>query len=250
MCSAVLRWGPEGVLAVMNRDELRERAPEQLPSIRGTLLRQLGPRDGARGGTWFGANESGLIAFLLNGYARGELDLSGRPGLPSRGAILDRVLEHDFEAASRMLEERLDPSPYPSFAAVIASRAGARAFRWTAGGAWRSQALEPGWHLVTSSSWRTEDVVRWREERFAEWLAAGSPLHGELPAFNLLEVEGLRGWSPLMTRAESATRSITRAALAAGSPALRLRYWARGESGFRPERPDAQLELPMRRTAT
>jgi uncharacterized protein with NRDE domain len=93
MCTAVLRWDRDGVLVAMNRDERRDRADELPPRIDdGGPTRLLAPRDSERGGTWIGANEFGLVALLLNGYVTGDLDLIGRPDVPSRGTIVPGLL--------------------------------------------------------------------------------------------------------------------------------------------------------------
>ena len=67
MCTLTIVPFDEGVRLVCNRDERRTRAtalaPESHETQTGTAIYPIDPESG---GTWIGANESGLVAALLN----------------------------------------------------------------------------------------------------------------------------------------------------------------------------------------
>ena len=130
MCTAVLHWNPGGVLAVMNRDERRDRADEIPPGrFDADGVSYLAPRDSERGGTWIGVSERGVAAFILNGYVPGDLELVGRSDVPSRGSIVPALLTHDADGARDRLQRRFDPSPYASFTVILAAPDGAMVSR-------------------------------------------------------------------------------------------------------------------------
>ena len=100
--------------------------------------------------------------------------------------------------------------------------------------------------MVTSSFWRTDDVLRWRRDRFEAWRDAGATRPDGVPAFNLLEEPGRREWSPFMTRPISATRSLTDARVDLDAVRATLRWWPRvGDRVIDPSRPQGVLELPL-----
>lgn len=245
MCTVVLRWDDSGVLAVMNRDERRDRAPEAPPRDFPGPPRWAAPGDDERGGTWIGVNEFGVLALLLNGYVEGDFDLIGRPGIPSRGGIVPRVLANDAPSAAAFAETTLDPSAYPSFTLIVASSRGGREYRWRLDGSWTHRDLPRGWNLVTSSAWRTDEVCAWRSERFAEWRDSGCPCTDTIPDLNLLEVDGLAEWSPLMSRPWSATRSITRAEASRADGVAAVTYWRRHDDGICTTTPDGRVTMPL-----
>ena len=98
--------------------------------------------------------------------------------------------------------------------------------------------------MVTSSWWRTAEVVEWRREQFKSWCDEGASEVNGVPSFNLLEVPDRREWSPMMTRSFSITRSLTQAEVRRGASKLELRYWRRdGERPVDPSRPTTAENL-------
>lgn len=250
MCTLTIDRRAGRLLVTMNRDERWTRAPERPPvphPAEDGGRAWVGPADGERGGTWIGANDDGVVACLLNAYAPGDLDLIGRPDVPSRGEIIPGLLARGRDGVERFLDDELDPTRYPSFTLVVATPDSARALRWTLDRGLAHETIGEGWSLITSSWWRAGEVVAWRQQRFAEWLADGAPFVGTLPAFNLLEAAGAREQSPFMTRSFSGTRSVTQVELGAALPAAAVRYWPRpGDGAIDPQRPTAALELGLR----
>jgi uncharacterized protein with NRDE domain len=250
MCTVTVLRGADRLLVTMNRDERRRRAEELAPRKFGGGDRPdwIGPADGAKGGTWFGANDRGVVACLLNAYAAGDIALLGRDDLPSRGGIIPRLLEQDPERARAWLRGGFDPSPYPSFTLVVVAHGWGEAYSWRMDEGIAANAIPAGWSMVSSSLWRSGEVVAWRQARFDDWLQEGAREIEGVPAFNLLEVAGRREWSPLMTRPVSITRSLTQAELGPGAPRLTMRYWRRdGESPVSPNEPTAVTELELAR---
>jgi len=250
VCTATILREPGRFLLTMNRDERWTRAPELPPVLHpaaGAERAWIAPADGERGGTWIGANDDGVAACLLNAYAPGDLDLIGRPDVPSRGEIVPAVLARDAEGALRFLEQELAPARYPSFVLVVLTPRQGRVLRWTLNGEVEHEALAEGWSLITSSWWRAEEVVAWRRQRYAAWLAAGAPLAGPLPAFNLIDEPEAREHSPFMTRSFSGTRSLTGVAVDRERGEAEMRYWARpGMGTIDPTRPSSSLALALR----
>jgi hypothetical protein len=254
MCTVTVLRGAARLLVTMNRDERRRRAEELAPRLAGGGGRPawIGPADSAKGGTWFGASDRGVVACLLNAYAAGDLALLGRDDLPSRGGIVPSLLEHGPEQARAWLRDGLDPTPYPSFTLVVVAPGWGEAYAWRLDRGVTVSDIPAGWSMVTSSLWRSREVVAWRQARFEEWLQAGAAEIEGVPAFNLLEAPGRREWSPLMTRPVSITRSLTQAELRAGWSLLTMRYWRReGEAAVDPGQPTtfAELELAGRQPA-
>jgi hypothetical protein len=246
MCTVTVLRSPQRLLLTMNRDERRTRGEELAPRQAGggSSPAWIGPADGAKGGTWFGANDRGIVACLLNAYAAGDLALLGRDDLPSRGGIIPRLLEHGPDRARGWLRDGLDPSPFPSFTLVVVAPAWGVSYSWRLDQGAAMSEIPDGWSMTTSSLWRSGEVVAWRQARFDEWRRAGASEIAGVPAFNLLEVPGRREWSPLMTRPISITRSLTQAELDAGTGRLTMRYWRRdGESPVSPHEPTAVTGL-------
>jgi uncharacterized protein with NRDE domain len=248
MCTVTVLHTGDRVLVTMNRDERRSRGNELPPAEAGGghVPRWVGPADGARGGTWFGASDHGVIACLLNAYEPGDLALLGRDDVPSRGGIIPRLLALERQAGRRWLRSELDPSPYPSFTLVVVTADAGELVIWRSGRELGLEPIDEGWTMVTSSFFNADEVVPWRHRQFQRWRDSGEEEVDGVPAFNLLEVDGRREWSPLMTRPFSITHSLTQAELRPSESSVRLRYWRRdGESAIDTERPTAAVHLPL-----
>lgn len=246
MCTVTLFRSAERLLVTMNRDERRTRADEREPRRAGGRghPRWIGPADGDTGGTWFGANDRGVVSCLLNAYAPGDIELFGRDDVPSRGGIIPELLTRSPEEAGHWLEAEFDPSPYPSFTLLLATPETTDVFSWRLDTGVARTALKNGWVMVTSSWWRTAEVVQWRREQFKSWRDEGASEVNGVPSFNLLEVPDRREWSPMMTRSFSITRSLTQAEVRRGASKLELRYWRRdGERPVDPSRPTTAENL-------
>jgi hypothetical protein len=249
MCTVTLRCGAGSLLLTMNRDERYDRAPEEEPrQIPGEPGRPawLAPFDSATGGTWIGVNERGVCSCILNGYEPEDEELRKDPAIPSRGSIVPRILEGQEGGGVARLPDALDFSAYPSFTMLVASKDGGEIVRWRRGSGLTREGISPGWTFLTSSSWREPDVALWRRWVFDAWRVAGEPEINGIPALHLNTGDGTAAGAVLMTREESATRSITQVRVDPASGTATLRWWPRhGTETIDPHRPSSSLTLPL-----
>ncbi len=119
MCTFVILRRPGHdwpVLVGANRDEMIGR-PWQPPARhwrdRPEVVAGL---DELAGGSWFGVNDHGVLAGILNRFG----SLGPAPGLRSRGELVLEALDHaDAAAAARALAD-LDPRAYRTFNLILA----------------------------------------------------------------------------------------------------------------------------------
>lgn len=242
MCTVTVRNDARGLLVTMNRDEAADRAPELPPRVAAADgLPWLGPRDGARGGAWFGVNARGVVACLLNRYQDAAPPL---PDAPSRGALVPAALARGGCAEARAWAiDGLDPAPYPPFTLIIAAPGAGCAVAWDGRERAAGDLTRP-WAMVTSSLFAPEEVAAWRARAFEAWLAGGAPFTGALPAFHLIQPPGDTFHPPLMDRGVSRTRSVSQAEVPPGGGPIRLRY---GVAEGRPPAGMETHELPAQR---
>lgn len=234
MCTATLRCGDGSLLLTVNRDERRDRAPEEAPRrIPGEPGRPawLAPFDSASGGTWVGVNQRGVASCILNGYEPADEALRDDAAVPSRGSIIPRVLEEQDGVGPARLPGSLDFSAYPSFTLLVVSKEGGEVICWRRGVGLTREAVQPGWMLLTSSSWNEPEVALWRRRAFDDWLAAGSPEASGLPTLHMLAPAGAEASAPFMTRETSATRSITQLRVDGARGLATLAWWPRAGAG-------------------
>jgi len=248
MCTVTIFRSAERTLVTMNRDEARSRRAEIPPRLVEAPGQPawLAPADGDKGGTWFGVNDQGMAAALLSAYVPGALALYGRDDVPSRGTIIPDLLGRDLEQAHTWIHGEFDPASFPSFTLVVASPGSAQSFEWRLNSGTATRPFEDGWSMVTSSLWRTDEVVPWRHRNFNRWLEEGAHQQNGIPTFNLLEVAGMEEWSPLTTRSFSITRRVIQAEIRHGENVARLRYWLRDhEDPIDPEQPTFSTDLAL-----
>jgi hypothetical protein len=249
MCTVTLRCGAGSLLLTMNRDERYERAPEEAPRrIPGEVGRPswVAPFDSASGGTWIGVNDRGVASCVLNGYEPADESLRGDPSVPSRGAIIPRILEGQDGAGPARLPDALDFSAYASFTLLVASKDGGEIVRWRRGSGMTREAVSLGWTFLTSSSWNEPEVAVHRRAAYEAWRHEGAPEIRGLPALHLSAPPGEEARSPFMTRDTSATRSITTIRVEPDRAEAKLVWWPRhAASKIDPERPGAEIGLAL-----
>jgi hypothetical protein len=228
MCTVSIQRTDSGFTATMNRDEAYSRAPERKPEIRSAAHGDwAAPFDGEKGGTWMGASTWGVAACIMNAYQPGESllpDTTGR--FRTRGEIVPAVLAAgDGDSAQQWVKTQLDPVQYPSFTLLVATPDETAIYEWLGKGSLAVVTHRGEWLVRSSSGWDSAEVTRWRDERFARWIAEGAPHRDALPSFHLLQEPGHEERSPLMRREWSATRSITQARIRTGDGRIDLRYW-------------------------
>lgn len=249
MCTLTVSTDSERFLVTMNRDEARTRAEELPPEVSRppdapALVR---PLDGKARGTWIGANDRGLVAALLNLYDAEDPEASPpRPGGPSRGELVPLLLRClDLDGARARLAGGLDATRYPPFRLAVFSFRGGVSVRSRGDGRLELEEHAPGPAFLSSSSWRPEEVIPWRRERFEEWRAAGGPRRGPLPEFHLLRPEGREAWAPLLARDRASTRSIVQVEVDLAAATATMRYWPRPEPDLDPSRDVVEVPLPL-----
>lgn len=247
MCTLTVHRDVSELLVTMNRDEALTRAPELPPRLHEpeSAPPWFAPHDGEKGGTWMGANATGVVACLLNAYQPGESLLPDTSReLPSRGEIIPQVLEKGgMNDAITWLLNEFDPAPYPSFTLLVISSETTQRLTWLRNQEFDAQPIDQEWMVISSSGWDSRDVITWREREFERWLEEGCEMIGTLPSFNLLQVEGNEEASPLMKRPWSSTRSVTQVSIALNEQRVHLRYWPQPEPTSK--EPAAQLSLPL-----
>jgi hypothetical protein len=147
MCTVLLLLRPGDrwpLLIGANRDERLDRAflpPGRYwadePSV-------VAGRDVLGGGSWFGVNDDGVVATIVNGMDR----LGPLEGKASRGGLVMRALrERDAHGAAKAIGA-LDAVRYRGFTLLVADRSAAFAVS-SDERAIRVDELPPGHHMVT-----------------------------------------------------------------------------------------------------
>lgn len=147
MCTVLILQRPDAqwpLLIGANRDERLDRAFDPPGRWWPDLPGVVAGRDRASGGSWFGFNEDGVVATIVNGMDR----LGPLAGKRSRGEIVLRALRETDAAGAARAIGALSPEGYRGFTLLVADRATAfvvtndeRAFD--------VRQLAPGHHMVT-----------------------------------------------------------------------------------------------------
>jgi hypothetical protein len=219
MCTVTWRREPGGYALFFNRDELRTRRPASPPEVRTHgRLRCLHPVDGDAGGTWIGVNEAGVTVCVLNHYAA---DLAPRgDARSSRGHLVIALLACPSAAAVAEECARIDCAEFRPFVLLVLGRdESARSFVY-GGGALQAGDAEAVPFLSTSS-YRTEDVVRSRRSCF-DRILAGRPAAsaGEHLALHRSHDPERGPYSICMHRPDAGTVSLTRVDVRPGEVAM------------------------------
>ncbi|HEX3466155.1 MAG TPA: NRDE family protein [Candidatus Elarobacter sp.] len=141
----LLRPGdPWPLLIGANRDERVDRAFDPPGRWWSDAPAVVAGRDVFGGGSWFGVNDDGVVATIVNGMDR----LGPIPGKTSRGELVLRALhEHDARAAAGALGA-LDAARYRGFTVLVADRRAAYAIA-SDERTIRVEPLASGHHLAT-----------------------------------------------------------------------------------------------------
>ena len=147
MCTVLLLLRPGDrwpLLVGANRDERLDRPFLEPGRYWPDEPRVVAGRDVLGGGSWFGVNDDGVVATIVNGMDR----LGPLAGKASRGELVLRALrEHDARGAAQTIGA-LDAARYRGFTLLVADRASAFAVS-SDERAFRVDALAPGHHMVT-----------------------------------------------------------------------------------------------------
>ncbi|MEA2720576.1 MAG: hypothetical protein QOJ39_2440 [Candidatus Eremiobacteraeota bacterium] len=147
MCTVLLllRPGePWPLLVAANRDERLDRAFDPPGRYWPDAPGIVAGRDVLGGGSWFGVNDDGVVATIVNGMDR----LGPLAGKASRGDLVLRALRERGARDAANAIGTLDARRYRGFTLVVADRTSAYAVA-SDEHAMRVDALAPGHHMVT-----------------------------------------------------------------------------------------------------
>lgn len=230
MCTVTIHRISAFMLVTMNRDEARIRVQEKPPQLVQNAHgpHYMAPIDGQAGGTWFGVNDQAVHACLLNRYLPDDSHkIYSNPNRPSRGRIIVELLAQGNEDnALEWLDEVFHPEPYPSFCLLVMGPENTYSFGWD-GHNLEKRNHSGEWLMFSSSSWRTEEVLAFRQNEFDAWVRRNAPFDGLIPSIHLWQPADRMEWAPLMDRDFSATRSITQTVTDFSKRQTEMRYWPR-----------------------
>lgn len=206
MCTVLLLLRPRDswpVLIGANRDERRDRAflgPDRhWPSDPGIV----GGRDVLGGGSWFGVNDDGVVATIVNGMDR----LGPMPGKASRGDLVIRALRERDAASAAQAIAAIPADRYRGFTLLIADRRSAFAVG-NDEQAITVDRLAPGHHMLTPDGCDVPASPRFAAHFGAlRDAAAPDPARGDW-----------KSWTEILTRTDA--DDPHRATLVAGSDAF------------------------------
>ena len=235
MCTVTWAGHASGYTLWFNRDEQRTRPPAEPPRLQqrdGVAV--LAPRDPAGGGTWLAVNAHGLTVGLLNYYAAGHAAPSGRPR--SRGLLVADLIALPTAQAVWARADALDRSAYPPFILLVLGPDGTAGAGWWDGVRWERRALDYADRPITTSSYRSAEVVARRREQFR-----GMEAGGDLRAYHTSRDALGDAFSVWMSRPDAHTVSLSQITV---DPAqVQFAYSARGPD----DRPGPQVVLALPR---
>lgn len=195
---------------LFNRDEQRKRPREESPQIfrpHGEPS-YLAPVDPQGRGTWIAVNEYGVSAAILNDYQSSATPAENRP-FTSRGILpLLAVSKDDPSTSPKNIAEELAKNSFQPFRLLIQSPGGTGYHLHWDGHLFNQTPLNNIALPVTTSSWRSLDVEKFRQSLFEKTVDGRAQLH------QLLEFHGFHdpeepGCGPAMVREDATTRSLT-----------------------------------------
>lgn len=237
MCTLSIFPGATEILVTMNRDEAiarEEGLPFQQPTGADDAPARWYGVDAATGGSWFGVNQHGLVAVLLNRYQE-----SNPLAVRSRGVLVPGLLQHaSLRAALAWANRQHWPAFAPCDVLMLQQRRLAL-LRWT------GAQLAQRWQRLHGPLFRTSSSLDYPQSR-ALRVAAFQTFRRQHPDPSADQVvaelhrQHDSRWperSILMQRADRHTKSLCQVAL--GAAGIRARYLPRavldaGELSHRP----------------
>lgn len=206
MCTLTILRRNGQTLVTMNRDEARGRHEGDL--VKGQIqgIGYLHPLDAQGGGSWFGCNNQGLIAALLNRYQDPQ-----QAGLRSRGALVTQALRlGKLERALESLNQQ-SMAPYNPFELLLIDGQQIQRLSWN-GQVLLRRSIERREFMISSSKLHPEQTLPNRRALFAEW----QKHHGRdeslaqsvLKFFHMQQDSAQPQHSVLMDRSDAHSKSI------------------------------------------
>lgn len=163
MCTLVILRRPDHpwpLLVGGNRDEMRERP--WLPPARHWPDRAdvVAGQDLLGGGTWFGVNDHGVVAAVMNRVGT----LGPEAGKRSRGELVLEALDHAEASQAAQALAEIDTRAYRAFNVVVADPVSAYWLRHRGEAPGRVEAfeIEPGLHMLTARDLDDASLARIR----------------------------------------------------------------------------------------
>ncbi|WP_306536654.1 NRDE family protein [Geobacter sp.] len=225
MCTATWVMTENGYDLLFNRDVQRTRGIARPPEIRVERgVRYIAPVDTDHGGTWLGVNEFGLAVGLVNHYPAGQAPADeDSDGMMSRGHRVRSLLTcaTKEEVLTRCAQEQTGRYR-PFILLVIEPGSKAATLTWDGTGA--GVVREPVRPPVTTSSFRTLDVIEHRR-RFFERMTAGQETISLdlLAAYHASHDPEAGPFSVCLHRPDAKTVSFSHIRVDAGT--VLFRYW-------------------------
>jgi uncharacterized protein with NRDE domain len=171
VCTVLLLLRPNDrwpLLIGANRDERRDRPFDPPGRYWPDAPGIVGGRDVLGGGSWFGVNDDGVVATIVNGMQR----LGPLAGKASRGELVVQVLRERDAAAAARVAGAIPADRYRGFTLLIADRRSAFAVTCDEHAVTVAQ-LAPGHHMVTPDGFDIPSSPRFAA--YFEALRAASP---------------------------------------------------------------------------
>jgi len=216
MCTLTIMPASDGLIVTMNRDENRDRTEGETlrrgsvrDTDRGERVRYCHPVDRRAGGTWFGVNNQGVIAALLNRYQEPQKERA-----ESRGHIIPRLLGTTADEMNKTLGATAWQA-YNPFDLLLLLHSKATVYSWTGTGLQQRTLPLDAPILFTSSSREADSVAAYRKQRFTDFTggAAQQPMDADsiLHGFHLVRDRQDPSSSVFMERPDHHTKSICQA---------------------------------------
>ena len=240
MCTVSWARTREGYGLLFNRDELNTREPAIEPEeYVSNGVRYLAPLDGRHGGTWILVNEFGLTLCLVNHYPESFAEQDRER--PSRGNLVVGCAGSSGGMEVVRSLERFSLDEYPPFHLVAISRTEAHLLTWDGGGLVHRKTGE--WSApLTSSSFETEGVIRYRMAAYQRLVGPENPRMETLETFHRQHEPSEGACSVLMFRPDACTQSLTRIEVTAVKAMLRYEPQAWADATAKVV--DRDLDLP------
>ncbi len=172
MCTVSFIATNKQLILTSNRDELSSRAASlRLVETVANDIKMVYPKDPKAGGTWFVANENGIVGILLNGafkkhHSKGDY-------AKSRGLVL---LEVVGRKQSTSFLRKTDLTHIEPFTLILYEAGTLLEFRWDGLKKYFKVLPVNTHHIWSSATLYSDAVIRKRQEHFSEFLANSNDL--------------------------------------------------------------------------
>jgi YD repeat-containing protein len=240
MCTVSWLCEKDSLEVFFNRDESRTRQPALPPD---TFFqhdaRYVAAIDADAGGTWLAANELGVVVAILN-YYQAQQDLASGDFI-SRGKLVTSLMDagSGVEVDKRITKAFM--SDYRSCILLVFEKGEGEPTRFTWDGQHllREQLTHP-MRPITTSSYRTDEVVATRLAAFDTLVDASAPTPDQLQRFHRHQHPDDPAFSVCMSRPDARTVSFSRVTV--GEDSVTYSYFPHGPS-MSAGRVDASLPL-------